>query len=169
MEQAELSMDEAHLWADALALLVENGQPDGPLVLLSRLTDRVTAERVRQALLGRLRAAEERFTAEVNLVFRTAIEVPAGELPGWAESGIADEVGRRVFGKHTLDLDAVERADGVAWPAVTVMVLQVSGEAACVLVEIGPDGTPLRITGHQARRVGGALLAAADLVDEVNS
>ena len=169
VDQGRLSVAEAAIWADALALLVEDGQDDGPVVLLRRVVDEVAAERVRRALLGRLGAAEAWLAAEVEEVFRAVTEVPADELPAWAETGIMDPAGRRVFGKHTLDLDAAELADGVPWPPVTVMAFQVSGEPAGVLVELGPDGLPHRMLGHQARRVGGALLAAADLVDEVNA
>jgi hypothetical protein len=169
VDQGGLSIAEAAVWADALALLVEDGQDDGPVVLLRRVVDQVTAERVRRALLGRLGAADASLAAEVEEVFRTATEVPADELPGWAETGIVDQAGRRVFGRHAFDLDAAELADGVPWPPVTVMAVQVSDELAGVLVEFGPGGLPHRLEGHQARRVGGALLAAADLVDEVNA
>jgi hypothetical protein len=91
----------------------------------------VPAERVRRALVGRLGPVEDRLAAEVEEVFRTAVEVPAGELPAWAETGIIDPAGRRVFGKHTLGLDAAELADGIAWPPITVTVIQVSGAPAC--------------------------------------
>jgi hypothetical protein len=168
MDQGRLSVAEAAVWADALALLVEDGQDDGPVVLLSRVVDRLTAERVRRALVGRLGAVEEQFAAAVEEVFRTAVEVPAGELPSWAETGITDPAGRRVFGKHTLDLDAAELADGMPWPPITVMTFQVSGAPAGVLLEVGPGGLPHRIFSSQARRIGGALVAAADLADEVN-
>ena len=103
MDRGRLSVVEAAVWADALALLVEDGQDDGPVVLLSRVVDRPTAERVRRALLGRLGTAEDRLATAVEEVFRTAVEVPAGKLPAWAETGIIDPAGHRVFGKHTLD------------------------------------------------------------------
>ncbi len=91
-------------------------------------------------------------------MFRTAVEVPAGELPSWAETGIVDPAGgHRVFGKHTLDLDAAELADGMPWPPITVMTFQVSGAPAGVLLEVGPGGLPHRIFASQARRIGGAL------------
>lgn len=169
MEQGRLSLAEAAVWAGALALLVEDGQHDGPVVLLSRVVDRLTAERVRRALLGRLGAAEKEFIAAVEEVFETATEVPAGELPSWAETGITDPAGRRVFGRHTLDLDAAELADGMPWPPITVMTFQVTGGPAGVLLEVGPGGLPHRMLSHQARRVGGALTAAAELADRVNS
>lgn len=169
VDQGRLSVAEAAIWADALALLVEDGQHDGPVVLLSRVVDRVTAERVRRALVGRLGAAEARLAAEVEEVFRVATDVPAEELPSWAETGIVDQGGRRVFGKHALDLDAAERADGMPWPPITVMVIQVAGDPAAVLLEVGPGGIPHRMLGRQARRVGGALLGAADLADEVSA
>jgi hypothetical protein len=35
-----------------------------------------------------------------------------------------------VFGKHTLDLDAAELADGIPWPPITVMAFQVTGAPA---------------------------------------
>lgn len=169
VDQGRMSVAEAAIWADALALLVEDGEHDGPVVLLSRVVDRLTAERVRRALLGRLGTADARLAAEVEEVFRVATDVPAGELPPWAESGIVDQGGRRVFGKHTLDLDAAELADGTPWPPITVMVLQVAGDPAAVLLEVGPGGIPHRLPGHQARRIGGALLDAADLADEVSA
>ena len=169
MDQGRLSLAEAAVWADALALLVEDGQDDGPMVLLSRVVDRLTAERVRRALLGRLGGVEAEFLAAVEEVFRTAVEVPADELPSWAETGITDPAGRRVFGKHTLDLDAAELADGMPWPPITVMAFQVSGAPAGVLLEVGPAGLPHRVFASQARRIGTALLDAADLADRVNS
>ena len=169
MNQGRLSLAEAAVWADALALLVEDGQDDGPVVLLSRVVDRLTAERVRWALVGRRGAVEEQFAAAVEEVFRTAVEVPAGELPSWAETGIVDPAGRRVFGKHTLDLDAAELADGMPWPPITVMAFQVSGAPAGVLLEVGPGGLPHRIFTSQARRIGAALIDAAELADQVNS
>jgi hypothetical protein len=169
MNQGRLSLAEAAVWADALALLVEDGQDDGPVVLLSRVVDRLTAERVRRALVGRLGAAEEQFATAVEDAFRTAVEVPADELPLWAENGIVDPAGRRVFGKHTLDLDAAELADEIPWPPITVMAFQVSGAPAGVLLEVGPGGLPHRIFASQARRIGGAIVDAADLADRVNS
>src|SRR4051812_40777592 len=121
VDQGRLSVSEAAVWADALALLVEDGQDDGPVVLLSRIVDRVTAERVRRALVGRLGPAESHMLAAVEEVFRAAIEIPETELPRWAETGIVDSAGRHVFGKHTLDLDAAELSDGIPWPPITVM------------------------------------------------
>jgi hypothetical protein len=112
---------------------------------------------------------EEEFAAAVEDVFRTAVEVPAGELPSWAETGLVDPGGRRVFGKHTLDLDAAELADGMPWPPITVMTFQVAGGPAGVLLEVGPGGIPHRVLSHQARRIGGALLGAAHLADKVNA
>ena len=169
VDQGRLSVGEAAVWADALAMLVEDGQEDGPVVVLGRVVDRVTAERVNRALLGRLGPADRELLAAMEEVFRSAVEVPAGELPGWAETGVVDAAGRQVFGKHTLDLDAVELADGVPWPPITVMAFQVAGVPAGVLLEIGPGGLPHRLLSHQARRVGRALIAAAELADEVNA
>jgi hypothetical protein len=169
MNQGRLSLAEAAVWADALALLVEDGQDEGPVVLLSRVVDRLTAERVRRALVGRLGAVEEQFAAAVEEVFRTAVEVPAGELPAWAETGIVDPGGRQVYGKHTLDLDEAELADRLPWPPITVMAFQVTGAPAGVLLEVGPGGLPHRIFAVQARRIGAALLDAAELADRVNS
>ena len=170
VDRAQLSMVEAAVWADALALLVEDGQDDGPQALLSRLVDQVTAARVRRALVGDLRLAEDRLAAAAEEVFRTAVEVPADELPSWAETGIVDPAGgHRVFGKHTLDLDAAELADGMPWPPMTVMAFQVSGAPAGVLLEVGPGGLPHRLFAPQARRIGAALLDAAELADEVNA
>ena len=157
------------MWADALALLVEDGQTSGPAVLLSRVVDQLTAERVRRALLGRLGATEQRFALAVEDAFRAATDVPAAELPVWAESGIVDVVGRRVFGRHTLDLDEAERVDGVPWPPITVMVIKMGDDPAAVLVEFGPGGVPQLLLGSQARRVGLALISAVDLTDEVNA
>jgi hypothetical protein len=169
VDQGRLSIAEAAVWVDALAMLVDDGQEDGPVVLLSRVVDRVTAERVRRALVGRLGAVEDRLAAQVEEVFRTAVAAPAAELPPWAETGIVDPAGRRVFGKHTLDLDAAELADGIPWPPITVMTFEVAGAPAGVLLEVGPAGLPHRLFSSQARRVGGALIAAAELADEVNS
>ncbi len=169
VDQGRLSIAEAAVWADALALLVEDGQDDGAVVVLSRVVDRLTAERVRRALVGRPGAVDEEFAEAVEEVFRTAVAVPAGELPSWAETGIVDPAGRRVFGKHTLDLDAAELADGMPWPPITVMALEVTGGPAGVLLEVGPAGIPHRMLSHQARRIGGALIDAADLADEVNA
>ena len=128
----------------------------------------MTAERARRALVGHLGPAEDRLAAQVEEVFQTAIAVPASELPSWAETGIVDPAGRQVFGKHTLDLEAAEAADGTPWPPITVMTFQVTGAPAGVLLEVGPGGLPHRMLSHQSRRVGGALVAAADLADEVN-
>lgn len=112
---------------------------------------------------------EEQFAAAVEEVFRTAVEVPAHELPSWAETGIVDPAGHRAFGKHTLDLDAAELADGMPWPPITVMTFQVTGAPAGVLLEVGPGGLPHRIFADQARRIGAALFDAAKLADRVNS
>ena len=79
-----------------------------------------------------------------------------------------DSAGRHVFGKHTLDLDAAELSDGIPWPPITVMTLQVTGVPAGVLLEVGPSGLPHRMFSPQARRIGEALIAAAELAEEVN-
>ena len=168
-DRARLSLAEASMWADALALMVEDGQEDAPRVLLARVTDELTAERVRSALLGRMGSADEQLVEQVREVFMAAVDVPADELPEWAEAGIVDPAGRRVYSRHTLDLDAAELADGIPWPLVTVMTFLVEGAPAGVLLEVGPGGLPHRIVAHQARRIGGALVEAADLADRVNS
>jgi hypothetical protein len=59
-----------------------------------------------------------------------------------------------VFGKHTLDLDAAEFADGIPWPPITVMVVQVAGDPAAVLLEVGPVASR---TGCPASRPGGSV------------
>ena len=156
------------VWADALAVLVEDGQVDAPGVLLGRLVDRLTVQRVRAALLGQIRAGERRFAEEVEEVFGAAVEVPAPDLPAWAEAGIRLPDGREAFSGHTLDLDAAEAADGIPWPPVTVMVYEVSGTLAGVLLEVGPGGMPHRILSRQARRLSVALVQAADLADRAN-
>lgn len=74
-----------------------------------------------------------------------------------------------MFGKHTLDLDAAELADGMPWPPITVMTFQVSGAPAGVLLEVGPGGLPHRIFASQARRIGAALLDAAELADRIDA
>lgn len=53
VDQGRLPMGEAAVWADALALLVEDGQDDGPVVLLSRIVDRVTGPNHLQPLASR--------------------------------------------------------------------------------------------------------------------
>lgn len=88
--------------------------------------------------------------------------MPADELPDWADVGIIDPAGGRTAGT-TLDLDAAELADGMPWPPVTVMTFLVEGGLAGVLLEVGPGGLPHRIMAHQARRIGGALVAAPTL------
>ena len=128
----------------------------------------MTAERARRALVGHLGPAEDRLAAGVEEVFRTAVEVPAAEVPSWAETGVVDPAGRQVFGKHTLDLDAAELEDGVSWPPITVMTFQVTGAPAGVLLEVGSRGLPHRVFAPQARRIGAALIDAADLADRVN-
>jgi hypothetical protein len=49
------------------------------------------------------------------------------------------------------------------------MTFQVSAAPAGVLLEVGPGGLPHRIFPPQARRIGVALIEAADLADRVNS
>ena len=164
-----LTQDEAMVWADALALVVEDGQEDAPRVLLARVVDELTAERVRAALLGKLGRRDEVLAERVDELYRSVVDVPAGELPAWAEAGIIDPAGRRAYSRHTLDLDAAELADGMPWPPVTVMTFLVEGGPAGVLLDVGPGGLPHRILTHQARRIGDALVAAADLADRVNS
>ena len=74
-----------------------------------------------------------------------------------------------MFGKHTLDLDAAELPEGMPWPPITVMTFQVSGAPAGVLLEVGPGGLPHRIFASQARRIGAALLDAAELADRIDA
>jgi hypothetical protein len=96
-----LEQDEAIAWADALAVVVEDGQVDAPRVLLARVVDRVTAERVRAALLGRMGGSDAALAATVEEVYRAAVAVPAGELPEWAEAGIWVPDGRLMLSYGT--------------------------------------------------------------------
>ena len=168
-DRGRLSLAEASVWADALALMVEDGQEDAPRVLLARVVEELTAERVRSALLGRMGASDQQLAEQVHEVFGAAVDVPAKELPDWAEAGIIEPAGRRAYSRHTLDLDAAELAHGIPWPPVTVMTFHVEGGPAGVLLEVGPGGLPHRIMAHQARRIGDALVAAANLADRVSS
>jgi hypothetical protein len=165
-DRARLSLAEASMWADALALMVEDGQEDAPRVLLARVVDELTAERVRSALLGRMGASDAQLAAQVDEVYRTAVDVPAHELPEWAEAGIIDPAGRRAYSRHTLDLDAAELADGMPWPPVTVMTFLVEGgpPACCwrsdrVVCRIGswrirPGGSAARSSRPRTWRTG---------------
>src|SRR5215207_1029334 len=124
-DAGKLEQDEAIAWADALAMVVEDGQVDAPRVLLARVVDRVTAERVRAALLGRMGSSDAALAATVEELFQAAVAIPVGELPAWAETGLRVPDGRVMFSRHTLDLDAAEAADGCPWPAITVMAHQI--------------------------------------------
>ena len=165
----KLSQDEAMVWADALALVVEDGQEDAPRLLLSRVVDQVTAERVRAALLGKLARRDEVLAERVDELYRSVVDVPAGELPAWADAGIRAPDGLVAFSGHTLDLDVAEAEDGVPWPAITVMVHHVVGVGAGVLLEVGPGGLPCTLLAGQARRVAVSLVEAADLVDRISA
>ena len=166
-DAGKLGQDEAIAWADALAVVVEDGQVDAPRVLLARVVDRVTAERVRAALLGRMSSSDAELAATVEEVYRAAVAVPAGELPVWAETGIRVPDGRLMLSRHTLDLDAAEAADGRPWPPITVMAHQVVGASTAVVLEVGPGGMPCFLLSAQARRIAASLTSAADLVDRI--
>jgi hypothetical protein len=163
----KLGQDEAMVWADALALVVEDGQEDAPRVLLARVVDELTAERIRLALLGRMGRRDEVLAEKVERLYRDAMDVPAQDLPAWADAGIRTPDGLLVFSGHALDLDAAEVEDRVPWPPVTVMVHQVVGTPAAVLLEVGPGGVPCHLLSRQARRIAGALTRAAELVDSL--
>jgi hypothetical protein len=162
-----LSQDEAMVWADALARVVEDGQEDAPRVLLARVVDELTAERVLAVLLGRMGRRDSVLAEEVEELYRDAMDVPAEELPDWAEAGIRTPDGLVAFSGHTLDLDAAEAEDRMSWPPITVMVHQVVGTPAAVLLEVGPGGVPCHLLSRQARRIAGSLTKAAELVDSL--
>lgn len=163
----KFTRDEAFAWADALAVAVEDGQDDAPRVLLSRLVDEVTRERVRTALLGNLRPSEAQLAERVTELFDSVVGIPADELPAWADAGIRSPLGLISYSGHTLDLDAAEAEDGRPWPPVTVMAHQVVGAGVAVLLEVGPAGVPCMLLPPQARRIASALTDAADLVDQI--
>jgi hypothetical protein len=166
-DAGKLGQDEAMAWADALAVVVEDGQVDAPRVLLARVVDRITAERVRAALLGKMSSSDAALAATVEEVYQAAVAIPAGELPGWAETGIRVPDGRLMLSRHTLDLDAAEAADGRPWPPITVMAHQVVGSSTAVVLEVGPGGMPCFLLSAQARRIAASLTSAADLVDRI--
>ena len=168
-EMGKLGQEEAMAWADALAAVVNDGQHDAPRVLLSRVVDELTAERVRAALLGNLGQHDAALAEKVNELYLSALDVPAGELPPWADAGIRTPEGLVAYSGHTLDLDTAEAEDGQPWPPITVMAHQVVGAGAGVLLEVGPGGVPCMLIADQARRIATALTAAADLADRVNS
>jgi len=165
----KLSQDEAMVWADALALVVEDGQDESVRVLLSRVVDQITAERVRAALLGKLARQDAVLAERIEELYLTAVDVPPEELPSWADAGIQGPDGLIVFSGHTLDLDAVEAEDGRPWPPITVMAHQVVGVSTRVLLEVGPGGVPCTLLPRQARRIATSLFAAADLVDRISA
>ena len=166
-DAGKLGQDEAIAWADALAVMVEDGQVDAPRVLLARVVDRMTAERVRSALLGRMSSSDAPLAATVEEVYRAAVAIPAGELPEWAETGIRVPDGRLMLSRHTLDLDAAEAEDGRPWPPITVMAHQIVGASTAVVLEVGPGGMPCFLLSGQARRIAASLTSAAELVDRI--
>ncbi len=165
----KLSQDEAMVWADACAYLVEDGQIESTRVLLSRVVDQLTTERVRAALLGRLGGLDSVYADRIDELYLMAYDIPPHALPGWADAGIRVPDGVVAFSGHTLDLDRAESEDGQPWPPITVMVHQVVGAGTGVLLEVGPGGMPCSLLPGQARRVGTALIRAADLADEVSA
>lgn len=138
-------------------------------MLLARVVDRVTAERVRAALLGKMGRRDAELAATVEEVFQAAVAIPAGELPEWAETGIRVPDGRLILARHTLDLDAAEVADGRPWPPITVMAHQVVGSSTAVVLEVGPGGMPCFLPTDQARRIAASLTSAAGLVDQIEA
>jgi hypothetical protein len=161
--------EEAMAWADALASAVEDGQDDAPRVLLARLVDQVTAERVRAALLGNLRPTERGIADRVDELFETMAADPDNELPTWAAAGIQSPAGYLAYSRLILDLDDAEAEDDHPWPHITVLVHQLATAAATVVFEVGPGGVPCSVLPQQARRVAAALSAAAQLADQVNA
>jgi len=129
----------------------------------------MTTERVRAALLGKLGRRDEVLAKKVEELCLSAVDVPADQLPEWADAGIRSPDGLVAFSDHTLDLDAAEAEDGRPWPQITVMAHQVVGSGAGVMLEVGPGGMPCMLLSGQARRVAAALTAAADIADRVSS
>lgn len=164
---SDFGRDESMVWADACALLVEDGQDGSVRVLLSRVTDRVTAERVRAALLGNLGQRDTVLAETVDELYRLSIDIPAAERPAWTDAGIRVPGGGVSYSGHTLDLDQAESEDGVPWPAITVMAHEVVGVSAGVVLEVGPGGLPCTLRATQARRIATALVEAAELVDAI--
>ena len=167
-DMGKLGQEEAMAWADALAAVVDDGQHEAPRVLLSRVVDQVTAERVRAALLGNLGRHDAVLAERVNELYLSALDVPAAELPPWADAGIRTPEGLVAYSGHTLDLDAAEADDGRPWPPITVMAHQAVGAGAGVLLEVGPGGVPCMLLAGQARRIATALVQAADIADRAN-
>ena len=122
---SKFGQDEAFAWVDALAVAVEDGQEDAPRVLLSRLVDEVTAERVRAALLGNLRPSDAQVAERVTELFDSVVAISDDQLPAWADAGIRSPAGLISYSGHTLDLDDAEAEDGTLWPPITVMAHQV--------------------------------------------
>ena len=164
----KLEQDEAIAWADALAVVVEDGQMDAPRVLLARVVDRMTAERVRSALVTEQSGADSDLSETVEEMFRLAVAVPPAQLPAWAETGIVVPDGRLMLSRHTLDLDAAEADDGLPWPPITVMAHQIVGHVTSVVLEVGPGGMPCFLLPRQARRIATSLVSAAELVDRLS-
>ena len=73
-------------------MAVKDGQDDAPRVLLSRLVDEVTGERVRTALLGNLRRSDAQLAERVTELFDSVVAIPTTSCPAWADVGIRGEL-----------------------------------------------------------------------------
>jgi hypothetical protein len=166
-ELAKLTKEESLAWADACALLIEDGQLSSVRMLLRRVTDRFTAERVQTVLTGTLRLREATIAAQVDDLWRAAVDLPPTALPMWAEGGVRVPGGGVALSRHTLDLDTAESEDGIPWPAITVMVHQIVGTDARVLLEIGPGGQPCTLRPQQARRIAASIDQAATIAAQL--
>jgi hypothetical protein len=136
-------------------MLVETARRTGPLVLLSRVLDRVTAERVRRRSRSRMGPRRNRLAAEVEVVFRDRSgRCRPPRLTPWADTGIVDPVRPAIVLGSTPSTWMRQNWRMGRVAPITVMTFQVTGAPAGVLLDVGHDWTATCIFARRRGRIG---------------
>ena len=151
LTESAMDLSSAMVWADACAVLVDEGWATASRALLGNVLDEVTARRAWSVLVGGMPRGRE--------------DVAPRRLPEWAAYGSWSGPGRSgaaLFGRDMFDLRSVA---GVDRPHVQVLVFGTESAPPVVLVEVSDAGFPTEIEPAEARQFAAALSEAADLVD----
>jgi hypothetical protein len=149
--RARVEHDASLYLADACAVLLDGGWPDGARAVLAHLLDRDAVDQMWMALADGTPASALRPTNGDSPTYLQVIE--STDLPAWATYGMWSEPdggGRRLFGREVLDL---RTTTGWTSPHLRVLVLAAEQGRPSVAVEVSDTGTPVLLERDNARHL----------------